>query len=340
MRGVVLKGHRQVEVQTFPDPVPGPDEVLIQTRVAAICGSDLHFYRDTPENLGPRTEMVVGHEPSGVVVAVGSCVRNVRVGDRVTVYHHIGCGTCAHCLAGDIMLCDQHVGIAAVGRGADADYVCVPARNCLPLPEGLSFVDGAFIACIAGTAYSALLKLAPSGRDTLAIFGLGPEGLVAGMMAKAFGSRVIGFELVGERLDLARRIGLDYVFDAGEVDPAAVVRGLTEGRGADGALETSGSPIAQVQAVRLVRKRGKVVFVGAGHEEPCIAPWWIMQREVTLMGTFVMPIYLYEDLVRFILRHRLDLEQVVTHRFSIEDAAEAFRLADSRRAGKILFVWE
>lgn len=340
MRGVVLRGHRQVEVRTFPDPVPGPDEVVVQTRVAAICGSDLHYYRDAPENLGPRTEMVVGHEPSGVVVEVGACVRNVRVGDRVTVYHHIGCGTCAHCLAGDVMLCDQHAGIAAVGRGADADYVCVPARNCLPLPDTLTFVDGAFIACIAGTAYSALLKLAPSGRSTLAILGLGPVGLVVGMMAQAFGSRVIGFELVPERLDLARRIGLDHVLDAGEVDPVEVVQDLTEGRGADGAVEASGNPIAQVQAVRLVCKRGKVVFVGAGHEEPCIAPWWIMQREVTLMGTFVMPICLYEDLVRFLLRHRLDFAQIVTHRFSIEDAAEAFRLADSRRTGKVLFVWE
>lgn len=340
MKGVIVRGNRQIEIRELPKPVPGPDEVLIRTQMAAICGSDLHFYRDTPENLGVRTEVVVGHEPTGVVEAVGDCVRNVQVGDRVAVYHHLGCGTCAHCLAGDIMLCDQDTGIGAAGRGADADYVCLPARNCLLLPDELTFVDGAFIACIAGTAYSALGKLAPSGRDVLAILGLGPVGLVTGMMAKAFGSQVVGFELVMERMELARKIGFDHVFDAGEVDPVQAVMDLTGGRGADGVVEASGSPIAQVQAVRLARKRGKVIYVGAGHEEPCIAPWWIMHREVTLMGSFVMPIHLYEDLVRFILRHNLDFAQIVTHRFPIERAEEAFRLADSRQCGKVLFVWE
>jgi len=340
MKGVVVKGNRQIEILELPKPVPGPDEVLIRTKVAAICGSDLHFYRDTPENLGSRTEVVVGHEPAGVVEVVGECVRNVAVGDRVTVYHHLGCGTCAHCLAGDIMLCDQDVGIGGAGRGANADYVCLPARYCLPLPNELTFVDGAFIACIAGTGYSALLKLAPSGHDVITIMGLGPVGLVTGMMARAFGCQVIGFELVAERLDLARKIGFDHVFDAGEVDPVEVVMDLTGGRGADGAIEAAGSPIAQAQAVHLVRKRGKVVYVGAGYEEPCIAPWWIMHREITLEGTFVMPIYLYDDLVRFMLRHELDFEQIVTHRFPIEEAAEAFRLADSRQSGKILFVWD
>lgn len=340
MKGVVLKGNRELEVRELPDPVPGPDEVLVRTRVAAICGSDLHFYRDTPENLGRRTEVVVGHEPTGVVEAVGACVRDVQVGDRVTIYHHVGCGTCEHCRAGNVMLCDEEKGIGILGRGADADFVCVPARYCLPLPDELTFVDGAFIACIAGTAYSALLKLAPSGRDVLAITGLGPVGLVTGMMARAFGSQVVGFEVVPERMDLARKVGFDHVFDAGEVDPVEVIEDLTDGRGVDGVVEASGNPIAQVQAVRLVRKAGKVVYVGAGHEEPCIAPWWIMHREITLVGTYVMPIHLYDDLVRFILRHDLDFEQIVTHRFSIEEAEEAFRLADSGRAGKILFVWE
>ena len=340
MKAVTLKGNRELEVRELPRPVPGPDEVLIRIRVAAICGSDLHFYRDTPENLGSRVGGIVGHEPTGVVEAVGDCVQNVQVGDRVTVYHHLGCGTCAHCLAGDIMLCDNDMGIGQAGKGADADYVCLPERYCLPLPDELSFVDGAFIACIAGTGYSALRKIAPSGRDTLTVMGLGPVGLVTSMMAKAFGSQVIGVDLVPERIELARKIGLDHVLDGGEVDPVEVVMDLTQGRGADGVVETSGHPTAQVQAVHLVRKRGKVVYVGAGYEEPCIAPWWIMHREITLMGSFVMPIYLYEELVRFILQNELDFEQIVTHRFRLEEAEEAFRLAESRQSGKILFVWD
>jgi len=154
------------------------------------------------------------------------------------------------------------------------------------------------------------------------------------------GCQVVGIDLAAERLALARQAGADHVVNPRQDDPVQAARDLTHGRGLDAVVETSGHPTAQAQAVHMVRKRGTVVYVGAGHMEPCIVPSWIQPREVALVGSFVMPIYLYDDLVRFILRHKIDLGSLVTHRFAIEEAEAAFRLADSGTAGKILFVWD
>jgi propanol-preferring alcohol dehydrogenase len=341
MRGVLFPGDRRAVVESFPDPVPGPRQVVVRMRVAAVCGSDLHNYRASAETLVARGQnrIIPGHEPCGDVAALGPDVRNVRVGDRVVVYHYLGCGHCKHCLSGYMQWCPERKGYGGPIHGSDADLVLTNEVNCLPLPAELSYVDGAFIACQAATAYSALLKLAPAGKDTLAVFGLGPVGLCGVLVGKALGTRVVGVDLLEERLDLARRLGADEVISAGSEDVAKRLKELTSGEGPGLAFETSGSGAAHQQLLDSLAFGGKAALVGFGARDRTVNLTEIIGRQLTLMGSFVSPIGMFWDLAAFLLRRRIPLESMVTHRFGIEDAPEAFRLADSGRTGKVIFEW-
>ena len=343
MKGVVFCGDRVAEVRDFVIPTPGRGEVLIQLKRAAICGSDLHTYRRPRSAFEGRPAWIPGHEPAGVVTELGECCDRVQVGDRVTIYHYMGCGHCAHCRSGYIQFCPERRGLGQPHTvGPDADYMVVDERNCLLLPEALNFEDGAMIACIAGTCFSALRKLRPNGEDTVVVFGQGPVGLMGTLMTKAMGARVIGVDPVAERRALAQALGADETLDPEEVDLGTAIADLTGGEGADAALETSGSRAAHQAVIDVLRRNGVGAFVGFGSHEPSVNLTSIIGKQLVLMGSFVMPIHYYQDLVDFILAHDLQagFQRMITHRYPIEGAAEAFRLADSGKAGKIVFAWD
>jgi propanol-preferring alcohol dehydrogenase len=343
MKGIVFAGDRRVEVRDFPNPSPGEGEVLVKMKRAAICGSDLHVYRQPQAFFEGRPAWIPGHEPAGVVEEVGPGCDRIQAGDRVSVYHYMGCGHCMHCRSGYLQFCEERrpLGQPAV-PGPDADYIVVDEENCLVLPESLNFDDGAMIACIAGTCYSAMRKLRPNGEDTVAVFGQGPVGLTGMLMAKAMGARTIGVDPVEKRLALARKLGVDEVVNSGTVDTAKAIRDLTKGTGVGMALETSGSPEAHRAVIDSLRVNGAAAFVGFGSREPSVNLTSIIGRQLRLMGSFVMPIHYYEDLVDFMLAHDLSssFQTMITHRFKITEAAEAFRVADAGNAGKIMFAWE
>lgn len=338
MKGVVFPGDRRAEVRDFPKPEPGPGEVVVKMEVAGLCGSDLHLYRQTSAQR-EGNDTIPGHEPSGVVDAVGESVSTVQIGDRVAVYHYRGCGHCKHCRAGYIQWCPDRRGYGGPIHGADADFLLTDERNCLPLPAELSFVHGAAIACFLGTAFSAMRKLRVSGEYTVVIFGQGPVGLGGLVAAKAMGGRVIAVEPISERRTLASELAADVVIDPDNTDVVAAVRELTNGEGADLAFETAGTEAAQNGAVECLRNGGEAVFVGFGARGKTLNPSQIIGRELTLMGSFVMPVHMYWDLVDFIVEHQLPVEEIVTHRFPIEQAAEAFALFDEGKTGKVVFEW-
>ena len=338
MRGVVFPGDRRAEVRDYPDPAPGPGEVVVRMKASGLCSSDLHLYRQTAAQRAGN-DTIPGHEPSGVVEMLGAGVDTVRVSDRVSVYHYRGCGHCKHCRAGNVMWCAERRGYGGPIHGADADLLLTDARNCLPLPGELSFAHGALMACAAGTAFSSMRKLRVSGQDTLVIFGHGPVGLCGLLVAKAMGGRVIGVDPIPERRALALRLGADAALDPAETDVVAALRDLTHGEGADLAFETSGSAAGQNGAVDCLRLGGKAVFVGFGVRQKTLNPAQFIGRQLTLMGSFVIPIYMYDDLARFILDHNLPLEEMVTHRFSLEEAPQAFALFDQGATGKVILEW-
>jgi threonine dehydrogenase-like Zn-dependent dehydrogenase len=343
MNGVVFRGDRVAEILQFPMPVPGAGQVLIQLKTAAICGSDLHTYRRPKGEFEGKLPWVPGHEPAGVVAELGPECHRVHVGDRVTIYHWLACGHCRQCLAGMYQWCAERRGLGQPNAvGPDADYMVVDERNCLLLPPELNFDDGAMIACIAATGFSSLRKLQLNGEDTLVVFGQGPVGLTDVIMAKALGARVIGVDIVDERLELATRLGADHVINSAKGNVVQAINDLTGGLGADAACETSGSAAAQANLVDALKYGGKGVFVGFGAQGPSITVSSFIGKQLVLMGSFVMPINYYWDLAEFMIQHGLSqkFQQMITHRFKLTDAVEAFKVADAARSGKVVFVWD
>lgn len=339
MRGVVLLGDGKLAVKEFPDPKPGRGEVVVRTKVAAICGSDIYVYHLPQKHFEGRPELVAGHEPAGVVEAVGEGVTLVKPGDRVSLYHYVGCGKCTQCRAGLWQWCAETKGLGSHCHGGDADLVLVKEENCFILPDQLSFIDGALMACAAGTTFSALNKLQPSGLHSLAILGLGPVGLSGVIMAKAMGATVVAIGRRKIRLDLARDLGADYIFDAEDPDTPSAVRGLFPA-GIDMAYETSGAPEAQAFMLQMLRRGGKAVIVAGRGADTGITPSQIVGKQLTLMGSFVIPIWMVPEMARFMVGHGLAFEKMVTHRFTIDQAKEAFELFDSGECGKVVFEWD
>src|SRR3989442_15858406 len=276
MRGAVFLGNRKIEIRNFPDPTPGPGEVVIEMKASGMCGSDLKFYRSPPGaaqkalGLGNLSEPFIGgHEPCGVVVARGAGVseREAPTGQRVMDHHYSGCGVCAHCRVGWSQLCRAGITVYGVtAHGGHADYLKVPARTLVPLPEELSFAEGAAVACGTGTAYGALRRMRIAGGDTLAVFGQGPVGLSATVLGVAMGARVIAVETSPERMKLAEEFGADAVIDASREDAVSAIRDLTTGAGADLALDCTGAAAARRAAVCAGPTWGTARYVGEGGE--------------------------------------------------------------------------
>jgi threonine dehydrogenase-like Zn-dependent dehydrogenase len=334
MRGVVYLGNRQVEVRSFPDPEPGPGEAVVRIRASGICGSDLRPYRDNRP-----MPTISGHEPCGEVVGFGSGVNASLAGQRVMVHHYAGCGECKYCRIGYEQLCiHDHVTYGFGVHGGNADYLLVPARTLVSLPDPLSFESGAAIACGTGTAYMALVKLDVSGRDTLAIFGQGPVGLSATLLARAMGARVIAVDVSAERLDLARRFGAEAAINPSQTDPVAAIRELTGGEGADTTLDCTGNATARAQCVRAARVWGRACFVGEGGTVTLEPSPDIIHKHLTLYGSWTFSTVGLADCARFVVERHVPLDDLITHRFSLDEASLAFRTFDEGATGKCVFV--
>src|SRR6185295_11206751 len=196
----------------------------------------------------------------------GVSAAEAPIGQRVMIHHYRGCGECKHCRAGWAQLCRRGIVVYGMtGHGAHAPFMTVPVSTLVPLPDEISFEEGAAISCGTGTAYGALKRLDVSGRDTLAVFGQGPVGLSATMLGRAMGARVIAVDPVAERRELARAFGAETAVDPKAADPVAALRELTHGEGVEAALDCSGIPDARLAAVRATATWGRVGFVGEGN---------------------------------------------------------------------------
>ena len=341
MTAVVCVGDRKVEVRQLPVDTPGPDEIRIRVMASAICGSDLHQYRQSADERAKLgfSRFALGHEPCGVVESVGPGVTHPKVGDRVVVYHLPGCGHCEHCRRGEPGFCPEIKGFSRFRNGGDAEYMVLPARNSLPLPDDFDFEEGALLACNVGTAYGAARKAGASGDITLAVFGLGPVGLYCVMVARAFGAHVIGVDVQPTRLELAAKTGANAVATATAPDLQDQLRAFGDGKGVHAAIDTSGSPAGRASAIDALRVHGTFVEVGVG-SDPTIRPSRQIQgKELTLKGSWIYKLYEWEDLLAFTRRHKLPIKSLVTHRVRADAAIDAFKLADAATAGKIMFDW-
>jgi threonine dehydrogenase-like Zn-dependent dehydrogenase len=348
MRGVVFLGERKLELREFPDPTPGPGEVVLEIKASGMCGSDLHPYRAARGSAaaaalglgGDRSPVIGGHEPCGVVAAVGPGVAGIQVGERVMNHHYRGCGRCRHCRAGWSQLCRGGIVVYGMtGHGAHAPYMKVPASTLVPLPVEVSFEEGAAISCGTGTAYGALKRLDVSGRDTLAVFGQGPVGLSATMLGKAMGARVVAIDLSPERRALAGELGADVVLDPVADEPVAALRALTHGEGVEAALDCSGHADARLAAVRSACTWGRVCFVGEGGTVTLDVSPDLIRKQLTLLASWTFSAVGQEECARFVADRKVPLKRLLTHRFALEQADEAYRLFDTQTTGKGVFVF-
>ena len=340
MKGVVYLGDSEVEVREIPKPEPGPNEVVIEMKVGGLCGSDLHKYHSSRPWALEREGMISGHEPTSVVSELGEDVSNLSVGDRVCVYHSVGCGHCNVCLSGTPVFCENEGAFGRTRNGCHADYMLSEARYCLPLPDSLSFSVGAQLACTAGTAFSATNKIPSRAGDTFVVFGLGPVGLTVLLFGEAMGYKTIGVDVHPFRMKNAERVAGGTILNGRDVDPVGAILDLTGGKGAEGVVECSGNEIARAQAAAAARLHGTVVYVGAGAEHLKIDFLDILRKALTLKGNSVYSMGDYFKAVAFLEKHDIPLDDMVTHRFKIDQAVEAFRTFDSGETGKVIFDWE
>jgi threonine dehydrogenase-like Zn-dependent dehydrogenase len=348
MRGVIFLGNRKVELQDFADPTPGPGEVVLAIKASGMCGSDLHVYRATGNAAaalglgGSGGPVIAGHEPCGVVAAVGPGVTGGEslIGQRVMNHHYKGCGRCKHCRAGWSQLCrGQRVVYGMTGHGGHAPLMKVPASTLVPLPDDLSFEEGAAISCGTGTAYGALRRLDVSGRDTLAVFGQGPVGLSATMLGHAMGARVIAVDISPERLALARDLGADATVNSRETDPVAAIRDLTAGEGAETTMDCTGNPEARLASVRCAATWGRVALVGEGNTVTFDVSQDLLRRQLTIHASWTFSSIGQEECARFVSERKVPLGRLLTHRFRLEEADAAYRLFDTQTTGKGVFVF-
>ncbi len=345
MTGVVLPGNRQLELREIPVPEPGHGQVLVRMKASSLCGSDLRaIYRPTNQGTGPEAYqgVVAGHEPCGIIERVGPGVKRFQAGDRVIIYHIAGCGLCAECRSGWMISCSQP-GRGAYGwqrPGGHEDFMVADEATLVALPDELSYLDGAMVACGIGTAYAACLRAGVSGRDRVLITGLGPVGLGAALLCRAMGAEVVGVEFIAERRQLAQQLGFANIVSPEDGDMLAVLLQHTNGHGFEMAIDCSGNANARHLCLETAREWGRVVFVGEGGTVSFEPSPLLIHKQLTLYGSWVCSLPQMEELTERLVRWQLHPDILVTHRFKLSQAKEAYELFDTGRTGKVAFVWE
>ncbi len=313
----LIKVGQPLEMQEIPIPVIGEKDILVQVRAAGICHSDVH-YRAGLSPVHPLP-MTLGHEVAGIVERAGSHVANVKVGDRVCLHYNLTCGDCYYCSTGNEQFCEKVLMLGHFTQGGYAEYVSVPARNAIRLPDEIPFEQGATLMCASATAFHALRKSKLKAGETVTVFGVGGLGLSAIQLAKAFGALdVFAVDINVDKLKLAAQYGAIPV-NAKNVNPVTEINKLTKGRGADVAIEMIGLPQTMKQTVQSLGVLGRAVIVGLGNQPLEIDTYReLLGKEAEIIGSndhLLQELPLLVDMAR---RKVLDTSHVVTRTIPLE----------------------
>jgi L-iditol 2-dehydrogenase len=332
MRAAVYRGVNDVRVETVPVPKIGTGELLVRVHTCGICGTDLKKIASGSHS-APR---IFGHETSGVVAAVGQGVSEFKRGDRVVVFHHIPCGECYYCRHKTFAQCETYkkVGCTAgfePSGGGFADYVRVlnwiVEGGTVRIPDGVSFEQACFVEPV-NTCMKGIERLQLMPGESVLVIGQGPIGIILSTLAQRSGATVVTSDLYPERLTISRSYGLTNVIDASRADTVKTVRGQTEGRGADAAILAVGGNGLLRTAMDAVRPGGRVLlFAQTVHGDATIDPAAICVDEKTLVGSYSASVELQRSSVRFVMGCEMDLERLISHRFSLSNSVEALKLA-------------
>jgi L-iditol 2-dehydrogenase len=332
MLAAVYRGVNDVRLETVPVPKIGPGEILLKVHTCGVCGTDLKKIA-TGSHSAPR---IFGHETSGIVAAVGPEVKNFVPGDRVVVFHHIPCRECYYCQHKTFAQCLTYkkVGCTAgfePSGGGFAEYVRVMDwivdQGTVKIPQTVSFEQACFVEPV-NTCMKGIEALRFTPGETVLAIGQGPIGIILSVLARRAGALVITSDLYPERLKISKSLGFECTIDASQQDAVSSVREQTEGRGADAVILAVATNALIRPAMDATRPGGRVLlFAQTQRGEVIIDPAAICVDEKALVGSYSASVDLQEESVRFVMNKEMDLEQLISHRFPLQDAARALELA-------------
>jgi len=332
MLAAVYRAVNDVRLETVPVPQIGAGELLLRVHTCGACGTDLKKIA-TGSHSAPR---IFGHETSGVVAAVGPGVRQFAPGDRVVVFHHIPCRQCYYCLHQTFAQCATYkkVGCTAgfePSGGGFAEYVRVMdwivEYGTVRIPQGISFEQACFVEPV-NTCMKGIETLRLRAGETVLVIGQGPIGIILSVLARRGGASVITSDLYPERLKIAKSLGLQNTVDASKDDVVNVIRAQTEGRGADAVILAVGSNSLIRSAMEAARPGGRVLlFAQTQRGEVVIDPAAICVDEKALVGSYSASVDLQDDSVQFVMNREMELERLISHRFPLQESAQALELA-------------
>ena len=349
MRAAVYRGVNDVRLETVPVPEIGAGELLVKIATCGICGTDLKKIH-MGSHSAPR---IFGHEMGGTVVRVGEGVTNFKLGDRVMVFHHVPCGTCYYCRKQVPAQCEiyKRTGTTAgmePSGGGFSEYIrvmdwIVANRGVIRIPDGVPFEQAAFIEPL-NTVVKGVKQLHLAPDETVLVIGQGPIGLMHAALAARTGARVFTSDLFAQRHAIAAKFGLHHPLDPSAEDVVARMKAETEGRGADAVILAVGGNSLIRMAMDAARPGGKVMlFAQTQHGEATIDPAAVCMDEKTLLGSYSSSFTILDEVVELALDgyHKgFDLIQLISHRFPLEQAVEAIRIASHPQAESLMIMIE
>ena len=340
MKVAVMNGIGKMGYTTRPIPTSKEDEVLVKLEYVGICGSDMHYYEtNVPGNYVVKPPFVLGHEPGGTVVEVGSAVKHLKVGDRVALEPGKTCGHCKFCREGKYNLCPDVVFFATPPvDGVFQEYVAHEANLCFKLPDNVSTMEGALIEPLAVGFHAANQGGAHAGQ-TAVVMGAGCIGLVSMMALKAEGvSRVYVVDIMQKRLDKALELGADGVINSREKDAVQTILDLTDGLGCDLVIETAGTEITTRQAIEMAQKGANIVLVGYSKSGEMTLPMSLaLDKELTFKTVFRYR-HIYPMAIDAVASGKINLKGIVTNIFDFDDIQNAMDKSISDKANIVKAV--
>jgi 6-hydroxycyclohex-1-ene-1-carbonyl-CoA dehydrogenase len=327
MKAALFQGSgKPLEVTEVPTPEPKSGEILVKVAACGVCHTDLH-YIDHGVPTFKQPPMILGHEPSGPVAALGDGVTNFKEGDTVLLPAVLTCGTCYNCRIGKENICDNMVMFGNHVDGAYAEYVLAPAKDALHLPADVPLLEGSIIADAISTPYHAVVNRGEvKAGDSVVVFGCGGVGINTVQMAAAVGASVIAVDIVPEKLEVAKKLGAQIVINAKEVERVdKEVKKLTGG-GADVTFEVIGNPKTIQDAFACIRKGGRTVVVGYTHLNVELPASKIMFFEQEIVGSLGCRPVDYPKIIAMARTGKIKLKELVTGKFPLDEINDAFDL--------------